>query len=253
MASTIAVPALNVLPIGLRNELIAEFNKLLDHYRARRWEPSQLNAGKFSEVVFTIVDGYLRGSYPQRAAKPKNMVQSCRGLERTPESVGTRSMRILIPRILPALYECRNNRNVGHVGGDVDPNEMDATFVVAAAKWIMAELVRVLHDLPTVEDATAMVEAIVERDIPSVWQVAGKQRVLHRDLTTKDQILLLTYHVGGHAPDADLLAWTEYRNSSRFRALLRELHATRVVEYDEHCEVHLSPTGIQEVEGRILS
>ena len=35
-----------------------------------------------------------------------------------------------------------NNRNVGHVGGDVDPNHMDATGVLAQCNWVMGELVR---------------------------------------------------------------------------------------------------------------
>jgi len=58
-----------------------------------------------------------------------------------------RSFQILIPRLLPALYEIRNNRGVGHVGGDVDPNYMDATMVVGAVKWIMGELTRVFHSV----------------------------------------------------------------------------------------------------------
>lgn len=62
-----------------------------------------------------------------------------------------RSFQILIPRLLPALYEIRNNRNVGHVGGDVDPNFMDSTAVLGTANWIMAELVRVFHSVSTPE------------------------------------------------------------------------------------------------------
>jgi hypothetical protein len=47
--------------------------------------------------------------------------------------------------MLPALYEVRNNRNVGHTGGDVDPNHMDSVAVLSKCNWIMGELVRVYH------------------------------------------------------------------------------------------------------------
>jgi hypothetical protein len=112
----------------------------------RRWLPSELSAGRFCEIVFSILEGNAAGSYPGSPQKPRDFVQACRQLE---GAVGLpRSFRILIPRMLPALYEIRNNRGVGHVGGDVDPNHMDASIALAMVNWIMAELVRVLHDLP---------------------------------------------------------------------------------------------------------
>ena len=43
--------------------------------------------------------------------------------------------------MIVALYEIRNDRGVGHTGGDVDPNHMDASMVLAGAKWLVAELV----------------------------------------------------------------------------------------------------------------
>lgn len=61
----------------------------------------------------------------------------------------------------PAV-EIRNNRGVGHAGGDVDPNDRDATAVPYMSKWLVAELVRVLHTLTSAE-ATEIVEVLIER------------------------------------------------------------------------------------------
>lgn len=47
------------------------------------------------------------------------MVDACERLEQAPASKFPRSVRIQIPRVLIAFYEIRNNRGVGHVGGDV--------------------------------------------------------------------------------------------------------------------------------------
>jgi hypothetical protein len=84
------------------------------------------------------------------------MVDACKALEKAPQTL-PRSIRIQIPRMLVALYEIRNNRGVGHVGGDVNPNHMDAVAVLAMSKWLVAELIRVLHDVDT-QTATDLVE-----------------------------------------------------------------------------------------------
>ncbi len=114
---------------------------------------------------------------PSRPQKLRNMVNACRGLETADDSVFPRSVRIQIPRMLIALNEIRNNRGAGHVGGDVNPNEMDSRVVLEMSKWIMAELVRMFHNVTT-EEASTVVESLVERTIPVVWVTDGRSRVL---------------------------------------------------------------------------
>jgi hypothetical protein len=45
------------------------------------------------------------------------------------------------------------------------------------AKWIISELARVFHNVDTVA-ATAVVDALVEREVPIIWEVNGVRRVL---------------------------------------------------------------------------
>ena len=134
------------LPKRLRSELLDAFGKIVQNYAERRWEPAELNGGKLCEVAYSIVKGMADGKPPARASKPKNMVDACKKIEQS--SSLPRSLRIQIPRMIVALYEVRNNRNVGHVGGEVDPNHMDAVCVLQMSKWIVAELIRVLHERP---------------------------------------------------------------------------------------------------------
>jgi hypothetical protein len=129
-----ALPAVfGTLPVSLRDELLKAFGEIVKNFRERRWEPAELNGGKLCEVVHGILRGYIDGEYPTRAKKPKNMVDACRQLEQDGASA-PRSIQIQIPRMLVALYEIRNNRNVGLVGGDVDPNHMDAVCVLQMSK-----------------------------------------------------------------------------------------------------------------------
>ena len=120
--------ALNAIPAGLRTPLLKEYESIVQNYMERRWSPSELSGGLFCEIVYTILDGHAKGSYASKPTKPSNFVGACKKLE---SNTGVpRSFQILIPRLLPALYEIRNNRGVGHVGGDVDPNHMDAQAVL---------------------------------------------------------------------------------------------------------------------------
>ena len=233
--------ALAVIPKGLRDELFSEYRSIIQNYSEHRWSPAELSAGRFCEVVFSILDGFGVGSYPARASKPNDFVGACRKLELNKKA--PRSFQILIPRTLPALYEVRNNRGVGHVGGDVDPNHMDATFVVAASNWILAELVRVFHKL-SIEDAQQLVDAIAERRVPLIWQGRDVKRVLNPKIETRDQLLLLIASSPGQIATDDLRTWTEYQNAARFVKLLKKLHRERMIEFNEAtARVEILPPG----------
>jgi hypothetical protein len=226
--------AFGALPGGLRDPLLAEYRTIVQSYLERRWTPAGLSGGKFCEIVYTIVDGYGTGTHALKPAKPANMVDACRALEKRAHV--PRSFQILIPRLLPALYEVRNNRGAGHVSGEVDSNHMDSAFVLAVTGWIMAELVRVLHATSTTE-AQQIVDALSTRRIPLVWDGAnGMRRVLDPKVPLRDQILLLL-GAGTEATKADLLTWTGCKNKQYFTKLLHELATARMIE--------ITPDGLQ--------
>lgn len=235
------------IPEPLRAELLRAFQEILRNYRDGRWEPSELNGGKFCEVVYTILKGHIDKSFPLAATKPGNMVDACRALESA--ATAPRSVRIQIPRMLIALYEIRNNRGVGHVGGDVNPNHMDATAVLAMSKWILAELVRIFHDVDTTA-ATKAVDAIVERDIPVIWFVDGKRRILDIELSMKEKMLLILYQSRDQVAEGALVDWLEHSNASVFRRdVIRPCHKERLIEYnDVSGQLQISPKGTQLVE-----
>jgi hypothetical protein len=181
------------------------------------------------------------------------MVDACRALEKVSASF-PRAVRIQIPRMLIALYEIRNNRGVGHVGGDVNPNHMDAVCVLQMAKWILGELVRLFHSVST-EVAAAAVEAIVDRTLPMVWEVNGKRRVLNPKMKMLPRTLVLLYHSSTAVPETKLRNWVEHSNSSIYRRdILRPAHKNKLIEFDSDTGmVSLSPLGIELVEAKLLA
>ncbi len=246
-------PVLGGLPPVLRQELVDELNKIERHYREGRWEPAELDGGRLTEVVYSIVKGALDGKMPAKSYKPGQMVQAIQKLEDYPATAGLRSLRVLIPRVLLGVLDIRNDRDVGHMGGEVPSNHMDATYVLGAAKWLVAELVRVFHqvDVPT---ATEFVEALIERDTPAVWEVVpGTKRVLNTKMNVRDKVLLLLHSTPGPVKDADLCDWAEYGNWTRFRKdILGGLHDDKLVDYEAATGlVRLSELGVRYVEARL--
>lgn len=244
---------LATLPSGLRDPLIEEYRGIVTAYLEERWKLSAIDAGRFCEVVFTILDGALAGTFASSPSKPSRFPDACRSLEsRAPIAVGDRSIRILIPRVLPGMYEIRNNRNVGHVGGDVVANKMDATYLRDSSTWVMAEFVRVFHSVSTGE-AQASVDALVERAIPLVWEHEGKRRVLDPQMPAKDKVLVLLHGLPSGASATDLQAWVKYK--SKFRQdILEPLAAALLIECDNGFgRAVITPLGSARVEKVILS
>jgi hypothetical protein len=190
---------------------------------------------------------------PARSSKPAQFVLEIQKLEKYPTTAGPRSMRVLIPRVLLGIVDIRNDRDVGHIGGEVPSDHLDATYVVGAAKWLVAELVRIYHQVD-VRTATAFVEALIERDTPAVWElVPGTKRVLNTKMSVRDKVLLLLHSTPGPVKDADLRDWTEYANGPRFRtAILAGLHDDKMVDYERATGfVRLSEPGARYVEARL--
>lgn len=245
-----AAQALGLIPQGLRPELLTEFAKITRNYREGRWEAAELDGGRLCEIAYTILDAHTSGSpYPATASKPSNFKRSCEALE---SRIGSESARLTIPRLLVALYDVRNRRGVGHVGGDVSANHMDAELVLAMSKWIVAELVRLFHNID-VKTASGVVDALMDRTLPVIWEVEGVKRILDTSLPLADQTLVLLYAEPGAVSEKDLARYLEQDRLANYRRILDRLHKTRVVEWNKTTGlVTLSPLGRADVEGRLL-
>jgi hypothetical protein len=243
------------IPASLRDPLVKCYREIASNFAEHRWGPAELDGGKLCECVYWIIEGTLKGTYVAAPSKPNNMRAACLALESGPKSThpADDSLRILLPRMLPPLYDIRNNRGVGHVGGDVDPNQMDATAVYSMSSWIMAELIRIFHDVST-KVAQQAVDALVERKMPLIWDTGTAKRVLDTGLNARQQTLVLLYQTFDEVRDVDLTNWVEYSTASMYRKnILEKLHKERLINYDRKAKTaKISPKGSSYVESVIL-
>lgn len=98
-----------------------------------------------------------------------------------------------------------------------------ATLVVSVADWVLAELVRLYHNVSP-DEARDMVEQIVTREAPVIQDFSGFQKVLRRDFSSAEHFLVLLYAQGKNgATYSDLDGWALPRMRSNLRRTLRQL------------------------------
>jgi hypothetical protein len=246
--------ALQSIPATFRGRLLKAYTGLKAAYADGNFDACGLRAGRFCEVLLRWLQFDLTGTHTPFGTRIANLRDDCARLESTAATVGHESTRILMPRALNFLYTLRNKRGIGHEGGDVDANAIDAATAVRLADWCICELVRLKYAV-SLEEAQAICDAVAQRQLPEVWEVFGKRRVLDPDLSYADQVLLLLYSTSDLAiPAEDLAKWTEHSNAALFRRdVLRRLHRSRLLEYDEETQmVAISPKGVDRVESEIL-
>lgn len=210
--------------------------------------------GFFCEIALRLLQQQLTGSHVPFGSKIRNFGAECNKLAQTPSAAGPETLRLIVPKALEFLYTMRNKRGIGHVGGDVDANSIDAATYTRVCDWCMAELIRVFHGL-SLEEAQAVLDALASRQHPHVWNIAGRKRLLATHHSYKDQVLLLLHSQDdGLATVEELCEWTEHSRLADFRRrVLMPLHQARLVEYDTPNEVVLlSPLGSKRVEEVLL-
>ena len=201
-----------------------------------------------------LLQHVVTGAFTPFGKQIPNFADECRNIITAQAPTVVESVRVVMPRALVFVYTMRSKRGIGHVGGDVDANTIDIETMVRTADWIVWELIRVYHSL-SLEEAQDLVDNISVRQLPDIWEVGGKKRVLRPGMTAKQQTLFLLYHEPTSVVLAeDLYSWVEYDQLRTYRRdILVPLHDARLIEFDrENDAVHLSPTGAREVETKIL-
>jgi hypothetical protein len=243
------------IPAAIRKKLIDAYLELKRNLAESRHDSVGLSAGKLCEASIRLLQERTFGKHTPFGTKIPNFADECRKIIESPKSgTITDSEKLILPRALVFLYTMRNTRGIGHVGGDVDANAIDATAIGKLADWIMCELIRVHHGL-SLEEAQDLVDGLAIRQLPDIWEVAGKKRVLREGLSAREQALLLLYSCRDNTVlTEDLVDWIEYSNLGAFKSnILGKLHRDRLVEWDRETDtIVLSPKGAKYVEDNLL-
>ena len=206
---------------ALVKRLLEHYVEIKQKFFLGRYEPSQLNSAKFAEVVFRILEYITKGNYtPWNKNVQINVLMQY--LENLPKDRYPDSIRLHIPRILKTIYDIRSKRGVTHIS-EINPNLMDATFVVSACDWILAEFIRLYYtDDP--DNAQKIINTIVERKVPMIEEFEGDLKVLKPELSVADKILLTLYKkYPEYVSTSDLKEWIKTKSPTHITTVLRQL------------------------------
>ncbi|MCU1255238.1 MAG: hypothetical protein JWM83_1537 [Candidatus Angelobacter sp.] len=245
--------AFSAVPEEFRSKIIESYFELKSAFLNAQYEQCGLKAGWFCEAVLRYLQSKLTSSFVPFGQQITRFDLECGKLEQVPRTAAPESLRVIIPRGLSFLYTLRNKRGIGHIGGDVDANQIDAATASRVADWCMCELIRALHNMP-LENAQNLLDTIAVRNVPHIWRVDGKSRVLKRMDYSSQVLLILHSDIDASVSVDHLIESTEHSNSSVFRRdILGKLHAARLINYDQNeRSVRISPTGVREVEEILL-
>jgi len=246
--------ALAPIPDQFRERLVTKYMTLRRDLAEQRHDAASMSVAHFSEILLRYLQHRFFGAHTPFDKKLPDFSAECRRVEGSPASPGDDGIRVIVPRALNFVYTLRNKRGVGHIGGEVDPNAIDSATAARVADWCMCELIRVCRAMP-LEDAQAILDALAVRQLPQVWAVSGKKRILHDGLDYRSQVLVLLHSsMETGVPVEELQDWVEHPTLSHFkRDVIRPLHASRLAEFDEDSQVvTISPLGLKRVEDVLL-
>jgi len=223
---------------AIADSLLDTFIEVEKNYFKRAWKTSELDSGHFVEAVRRFLDLKLLGTYQPIGTQLANF--NDRDLQRLANTAGHEQYRLHIPRALFIIYGLRNKRGVGHLNALVNPNHLDATFILGTCKWVLAEIIRTESSM-SFDETAALVERIVERPIPGLWDIGATRRILVDGLKLNKQILFLLLSQSPQTFE-QLTKSIEYHDKRYFERTIRRLHRDRLIEFDG-TTCHLSPKG----------
>ena len=120
---------------------------------------SAVEGGRFCEAAFRLLEEITAGAFTPigKQLDTEKLILRLRGISSIaqPDSV-----RLHIPRAPRLVYDIRSKRDAAHLADGIDPNLQDATLVIGVLDWVLAEFVRLHHNVGP-DEAQRMVDYLV--------------------------------------------------------------------------------------------
>ena len=192
--------------------------------------------GKFVETFVQCLQQISRGSYDASPSIDSYLNTRVENDTALPDGI-----RFSAGRIARSMYTMRNKRNIAH-NGEVDPNGYDLAYLLHAASWIMAELVRCASAVPMAE-AGALIE-LLQAPVGTLVEEIDGVRLVHANVPTRVEVLILLH---SHYPDYvsidDIKNTLSRRSASSIRGRISDLRREKLIFGDNSTGYRLTAPG----------
>lgn len=239
------------LPEVLVDELLAAHEEARKAFYLGGLRLSAVEGGRFCEAAFRLLE-YITTQAFTPLGRSVDTDGIIRRLANLPQASHNDSIRLHIPRSLRLVYDIRNNRDAAHLGDGIDPNLQDASLVISVIDWVLAEFVRLYHDVDA-DEASRIVDDLVTKAAPLIQDFDGFLMVLNPSLGASDYCLVLLYRRGEQGATFDELSeWVQPTMQANLRRTLGRLVNTRAFVHQDGDRYYITRAGELDVETRQL-
>jgi hypothetical protein len=196
MRATIEAELASKLDPKLVHELLEAHSEAKRNYYLGGLRLSAVEGGRFCEAAFRLLEYVTKNrKFTPLSRSLPNTDKLMLELSNLDGSQFADAIRLHIPRSLRLVYDIRNKRDAAHLSDGIDPNLQDATLVVGVVDWVLAEFIRLYHNVPA-DEASSIVDGLVKRAAPVVQDFGGFLKVLNPKLQVSDHCVVLLYQRG---------------------------------------------------------
>jgi hypothetical protein len=239
------------LDANLVDELLAAHAEAKRNYYLGGLRLSEVEGGHFCEAAFRLLEYAATKTFTPLGISldSEKLIQR---LSNLPKGSFSDSIRLHIPRALRVVYDIRSKRDAAHLADGIDPNVQDASLVVCVIDWVLAEFVRLYHNV-SADRAEAIVRDLVTRVAPVIQDFNGNLKVLKPGISASDHCLVLLYHRGGiGATPSELASWVRPSMRANLNRTLHRLTHEKDLVHHDGTRYFITRLGQIEVESRRL-
>jgi hypothetical protein len=242
----------NTFSRELLDKLFESYQLVSENYYLSKHRPCCFEGGRFAEVALRMLQQVFTGTYIPLGKPIAKFSNEVLELEKADKTKFAESLRIQIPRTLQVIYDIRNKRDIGHVGGDVDANFSDATLSLVSCNWVLTEFIRIYYtsDITTAQN---LVNSLVKIRIPLIQDFNGFLKILKPDLKLPSKILAFLYYRGSEgATVKELSQWLGNRVLiGHMNVTLDRLEHEKAYIHRDNDHCFITDTGRKHVEENI--
>ncbi|HUV16144.1 MAG TPA: hypothetical protein VMW28_06235 [Pelolinea sp.] len=170
--------------IKLFELLIDEYINLENRFVFCDWEPLTLDGGQFTEIYSRIIYHLDSGNLNRRKGVNECLeyIEDIKN-QNLHSAIDLRAFRHMC-KVLRTVYKFRSQRGSIHIDPDYSANEIDGFYLVAAIRWLLAELIRLFWN-GTPVNASTIIKEIVNYKYPIIFNGGDIPLIMEKNFQPK--------------------------------------------------------------------
>ncbi len=236
------------IELELIDKLEDIYKKIKQNFWLGKDEECIEKVGKFVEITVRVIEYITTKTFTPFSEELK-VSDKLKQFENLPKNKFPDSIRIMIPRVLYSLYTFRSKRGGAHIK-EINPNHIDATYVVSACDWVMAELIRLYHTRDD-EEIQEIINSLVDKKVPTIEKFEEDIKILDPTLSVSNKILIILYErYPSYVSEENLKKWIKTKSSSHISTVLSQLDKKGLI-YRKEKKCKITRSGIAYVEEKL--